>query len=64
MNENYNKMQNVPDNQKAWFAHSVNLINETQLFLFGGAIENQPTIYVTTNDSYLVDKNTLEWTKL
>lgn len=57
-------MQNVPDNQKARFAHSVNLINETQLFLFGGAIENQPTIYVTTNDSYLVDKNTLEWTKL
>lgn len=42
------------------FGHSITSINDQFLLCFGGAIETGRGLYSTTNDSFLIDKNTLE----
>ena len=39
-------------------------ISEEHVLVFGGAIERDQNSFVTTNDTFLINKSTLKWTKL
>lgn len=57
-------MNNITERERQRFGHSINKINDFDYFLFGGAVESTPTQFNTTNDSFLINKTTLLWTKL
>jgi hypothetical protein len=43
----------------AWFGHTITKLSETKLLLFGGAVETNRGVYSTTNDSFLICKESL-----
>lgn len=45
----------------AWFGHSICSISDKYVFCFGGAIETTKGVYSTTNDSFIIDKQTFKW---
>ena len=48
----------------AWFGHTITKLNERNQLLFGGAVETNKGVYSTTNDSYLINRENLQWTKI
>lgn len=55
-------MNLINERDLARFGHTLNRINDNEFLIFGGAVENAPNAYVTTNDTFILNKNTLEWT--
>lgn len=51
----------VQTQEMARFGHTITTINDTSLFVFGGAIETSRGIYSTTSDSYIINRETLVW---
>jgi hypothetical protein len=43
----------------ARFGHTITKLNENKLLLFGGAVETTRGVYSTTNDSYIICKESL-----
>lgn len=52
-------MDKILDKELARFGHTINRINHYEYLVFGGAIENNENTYVTTNDTFVINKDTL-----
>ena len=52
-------MDEILDKELARFGHTIDRINHHEYLVFGGAIENNENTYVTTNDTFIINKDTL-----
>ena len=43
----------------ARFGHTITRLNDKQLMLFGGAVETSKGVYSTTNDCYIIERESL-----
>jgi len=56
--------QGINERELARFGHTSTPIGNGRVLIFGGAIENNENKFVTTNDIFVVNLETLQWTKL
>ena len=57
-------MESISDKELARFGHTIDRINHYEYLVFGGAIENNDNTYVTTNDTFVINKDTLQWRRI
>lgn len=46
------------------FGHTLTFVSENKMVVFGGAIDSKDQAFVTTNDTFLVNCDTLAWQRL
>jgi hypothetical protein len=54
----------IIERELARFGHTSTQIGLGRILIFGGAIDNNENKFVTTNDTFVVNVETLQWTKL
>ena len=57
-------MDDISEKELARFGHTIDRINHHEYLVFGGAIENNENTYVTTNDTFVINKDTLQWRRV
>ena len=54
----------IIERELARFGHTSTPIGNGRMLIFGGAIENNENKFVTTNDIFVINLETLGWQKL